>query len=210
MDRCGLGCQERYGDPKLLMSKQKILAKQLIIKNGFSMLEPLLASVILAIITAGTALMLISANRLSQNADVVDNSEWNINTDFSAIQRLSRRFTCCSGSCLVQIPTTYGTTKSCAVNNPDDDRYFYPQLDDTATTSINEPSAVDTLCNDANNTTFMTPLKTAVDAIASPSGIIRTTTIKEDHALEISYSNSVNNQVRRVAIIVPPMAFWCP
>jgi type II secretory pathway pseudopilin PulG len=192
------------------MTKQKILAKQLSIKNGFSMLEPLLASVILAIITAGTALMLISANRLSQNADVVDNSEWNINTDLSAIQRLSRRFTCCSGSCLVQIPTNYGSTKSCAVNNPDDDRYFYPQLDDTSTTTINEPNAVDALCNDSNNATFMTPLKTAVDATASPSGIIRTTTIKPDHALEISYSDSANNQVRRVSLIVPPMAFWCP
>jgi type II secretory pathway pseudopilin PulG len=178
--------------------------------QGFSLLEPLLASVILAIVTSGTAMMLMSANRLSTKADAVDNIEWNINADLVAIQRLSRRFTCCSGSCVVQIPTSYGSTKSCAVNNPDDDRYFFPQLDDPSTTTINEPSAVDNLCSEANNTTFMTPLETAIDNMTNRSGVTRTTTIKTDHTLEIAYSDTSSQQVRRVALIVPPMAFWCP
>jgi len=179
-------------------------------RQGFSLLEPLLASVILAIVTAGTAMMLMSANRLSTKADAIDNVEWNINTDLASLQRLSRRLTCCSGSCLVQIPSNYGSTKSCAVNNPDDDRYFFPQLDDAATASINEPSAVDNLCADANNATFMAPLKTAIDSMASPSSLTRTTTIKADHTLEVAYIETSTQQVRRVALIVPPMAYWCP
>jgi type II secretory pathway pseudopilin PulG len=179
-------------------------------RRGFSLLEPLLASVILVIVTAGTAMMLMTANRLSSKADAVDNIEQTIDSDLAALQRLSRRLTCCSGSCLVQIPSTYGSTKACAVNNPDDDRYFFPQLDDPATANVNEPSAVDNLCADNNNATFMTPLKTAIDSIASPSGLTRTTTIQADHTLEISYNVTSDQQVRRVALIVPPMAFWCP
>jgi len=186
------------------------LERRFLSSQGFSLLEPLLASVILAIVTSGTAMMLMSANRVSTKADVVDNIEWNINSDLAVIQRLSRRFTCCSGSCLVQIPTSYGSTKACAVNNPDDDRYFFPQLDDPSTANINEPSAIDSLCEDSNNTTFMTPLETAIDSTASPSGLTRTTTIKADHTLEISYADTTSQQVRRVALIVPPMAFWCP
>jgi hypothetical protein len=186
------------------------LERRFLSSQGFSLLEPLLASVILAIVTSGTAMMLMSANRVSTKADVVDNIEWNINSDLAVIQRLSRRFTCCSGSCLVQIPTSYGSTKACAVNNPDDDRYFFPQLDDPSTANINEPSAIDSLCEDSNNTTFMTPLETAIDSTAIPSGLTRTTTIKADHTLEISYADTTSQQVRRVALIVPPMAFWCP
>jgi len=186
------------------------LERRFLSSQGFSLLEPLLASVILAIVTSGTAMMLMSANRVSTKADAVDNIEWNINSDLAVIQRLSRRFTCCSGSCLVQIPTSYGSTKACAVNNPDDDRYFFPQLDDPSTATINEPSAIDSLCEDSNNTTFMTPLETAIDSTAIPSGLTRTTTIKADHTLEISYADTTSQQVRRVALIVPPMAFWCP
>jgi type II secretory pathway pseudopilin PulG len=181
-------------------------------RQGFSLLEPLLASVMLAIVTSGTAMMLMSANRMSSKADTIDNIEWNVNSDLTAIQRLSRRFTCCSGSCVIPDPSTftYGPTKACAVNNPDDDRYFFPQLDDPATVSINEPSAVDAVCRDSNNSTFMAPLQTAIDTKPNPSGLTRTTTIRADHTLEVAYTETATNQVRRVALIVPPMAFWCP
>jgi type II secretory pathway pseudopilin PulG len=180
--------------------------------QGFSLLEPLLASVMLAIVTSGTAMMLMSANRVSSKADAVDNIEWEINKDLAAIQRLSRRLTCCSGSCMIPDPSTfsYGSTKACAVNNPDDDRYFFPQLDDPSTANVNEPSAVDTLCGNSNNNTFMAPLEIAIDAKANPSGVSRTTTIRSDHTLEVAYTETTTNQVRRVALIVPPMAFWCP
>lgn len=180
-----------------------------LLNRGFSLVEPLLACVILAVVASGTALMMMSTNRISTNSDGVDAIERSISMDLASVQRLSRRMTCCSGSCLVEIPTNYGPNKTCAVNNPDDDRYFFPQLDDPATT-INEPAAVDALCTDANNTIFMTPVKTAVDATASPTGITRTTTIKDDHTLQVSYAEVVSQKVRRVALVVPPMALWCP
>ena len=178
--------------------------------EGFSLVEPLILGVVLAIITSGTAVMLMAANRMSTRSDSIDASAIAVEADLTAIQRISRRFTCCSGSCSVSIPTNYGSTKPCAVNSPDDDRYFYPQLDDTSTANVDEVSAVDTLCLDASNTAFMQPLKTAVDAIAAPANSSRTTTIQSNHILKVSYVDTVNGNTTRVAMIVPTMAYFCP
>jgi len=178
--------------------------------EGFSLVEPLILGVVLAIITSGTAVMLMTANRVSTRSDSIDASAIAVEADLTAIQRISRRFTCCSGTCSVSIPTNYGSTKPCAVNTPDDDRYFYPQMDDASTANVDEVSAVDTLCQDTSNTAFMQPLKTAVDAIAAPANSSRTTTIQSNHVLKVSYVDTVNGNTTRVAMIVPTMAYFCP
>ena len=178
--------------------------------EGFSLVEPLILGVVLAIITSGTAVMLMTANRMSRRSDSIDVSAIAVEADLTAIQRISRRFTCCSGTCSVSIPTNYGSTKPCAVNTPDDDRYFYPQMDDASTTNVDEVGAVDTLCQDTSNTAFMQPLKTAVDAIAAPANSSRTTTILANHVLKVSYVDTVNGNTTRVAMVVPTMAYFCP
>jgi hypothetical protein len=171
-------------------------------------------------VVSGSAALLTSVNRSSTRSDSLVATNTAIDADLAAIQGLSVRLTCCSGVCSVTPPTSFGTaTSSCATNDPRDDRYYFPQRDDTTTTANfantttpKEPDAVDQLCSTANNTNFMTPLQTAVDALTVPAGsnFTRATQINPNHILQVTYTDSIDNQVVRVANILPPMANWCP
>jgi len=49
------------------------------------------------------------------------------------------------------VPTTYGGSHSCAVNDPESSSYFFPLMDDPGTVQL-EPDVVGTICSPANNT----------------------------------------------------------
>lgn len=186
--------------------------------EGFSVIESVVTAIILVIVVSGSAVLMNSVNRSSTRSDSLAALESAIDSDLAAIRNLSTRFTCCSGVCTVAAPTTFGTsTSACATNDPRDDRYYFPQRDDTTTTanlpnttSAREPDAVGQLC--ANNAVFMAPLETAVDALPIPAGTTRATTIRPNRILEVRYTNITEtpNRVVRVANILPPMANWCP
>jgi len=186
--------------------------------EGFSIIESVITAILLAIVVSGSAILLSSVNRSSGRSDTLVALDSAIDSNLAEIKDLSVRFTCCSGVCTVTPPTNFGTsTSACATNDPRDDRYYFPQRDDTATTgnfagttTAREPDAVGQLC--ANNVAFMTPLQTAVDAVAVPAGTTRTTTIRDNRILEVSYTDRTEtpNRVVRVANILPPMANWCP
>lgn len=188
---------------------------------GFSLTEPLVLVLMLTVAMLAAAVIFSSAMRSFTTSLNVTRMETAIDQNMAQINQLSREFTCCSGTCTTTVPTTFGATQACATDNPRDDRYYFPQLD-LSTTNTNfantttsvEPAAVDQICSAANNTNFMTPFKTAVDATAQPSPAIRSTTIKTDslHTLQVTFSESANNTTRviRTVIVVPVMANYCP
>lgn len=189
-----------------------------IASGGFTIIESLITVILLAAVVSGSAIMLTSINRSSTRSDSLVELDSAIDSNLAQINDISVRFTCCSGVCTVTPPNNFGTAASaCATADPRDDRYYFPQRDDTSTTgnfanttTAREPDAVDQLCLPNNNTVFMTPLKTAVDALAVPAGATRTTTIRANHILEVSYRNTSEDRVVRFANILPPMANWCP
>ncbi len=186
--------------------------------KGFSVIESVVTAILLAIVVSGSAVLMSSVNRSSTRSDTLVTLDSAIDSDLATIRDLSVRFTCCSGVCTVAAPTNFATsTSACATDDPRNDRYYFPQRDDTSTTAnfantttAREPDAVGQLC--ANNNVFLAPLQTAVNALPVPAGATRTTTIRPNRILEVSYTNITEtpNRVVRVVNILPPMANWCP
>lgn len=189
-------------------------------EQGIGIVEPLVLTVMLAIVIGSTALVFNSINRrtISTQQQVV--MQASIDDNLRQIKTLARRYTCCSGVCTTTIPTTFGvvsgTTQPCATNNPLDDRYYFPQVDLTSTTAnfpntttSSEPIAVEQLC--ANNTAFLTPFQTAVNALPQPVNATRATTIQPERILRVTFTDiNSNNRVVRVENIIPHMAYFCP
>ena len=162
------------------------------------------------IVSAGIVTTFAVVNRSVRTSSQLDAMASGIDSDLAAIRLLSRRYTCCSGTCVTTPPVSFGDTKPCAVNNPDSPRYFFPQLDDPTTLQVVEPEVVTTICSAENNTAFLTPLKTSVDAMASVApNTQRTTVIDANRVLRITYRSTADNRRLRVALVVPPMAHWC-
>ena len=175
--------------------------------------------VMLTMAMLAAASIFSSAMRSFTTSRKLSEMEIAIDENISEIKKISREFTCCSGTCNVPSKpfTDHGSGKPCATDNIRDDRYYFPQLDlDSTTTNFPntktsvEPAAVDEICSVANNTHFMTPFKTAVDSTPAASTTTRTTTIKTDsiHTLEVTYSDA--GRVIRSLVVVPVMANYCP
>jgi hypothetical protein len=167
------------------------------------------------IVISATATVFIGINRrtLSTRQQVVMQAA--IDDNVRQIKTVARRFTCCSGSCTTDIPTTFGivsgVTQPCATNNPMDNRYYYPQVDLAG--GVNEQAAVDTLCETANNTDFMEPFQIGVNGLAQPTNATRTTLIDDanPHVLRVTFTDNNNSaRVVRVENIIPRMAYFCP
>ncbi|MCP9885109.1 hypothetical protein KBY97_08220 [Synechococcus sp. ATX 2A4] len=174
----------------------------------------------ITIVLASTASIFTGISRRTISTQQQVLMQASIDDNIRQIKTLARRYTCCSGVCTVTPPTTFGVvggvTQPCATNNPLDDRYYFPQVDLASTTASfpntttsSEPIAVEQLC--ANNTNFMTPFRTAVNAVPQPVNATRTTAIQADRILRVTFTDN-NNQNRQVRVenIIPQMAYFCP
>lgn len=190
--------------------------------RGIGITEPLVLTVMLATVVGATAVVFNSVNRQTIATRQQVEMQASIDDNLRQIKVLARRYTCCSGVCTVTPPTNFGVvnnvTQPCATNNPLDDRYYFPQVD-LATTTANfpntttpsEPLAVEQLCRPANNTAFMTPFRTAVEALPQPQNATRTTVIQPLKTLRVEFTDANNsNRIARVAYITPTMANYCP
>jgi Tfp pilus assembly protein PilV len=184
---------------------------------GFSLSEPMVLLLMLTVAMLAAASIFSSAMRSFTTSRNVSSMEIAIDQNISEIKKIAREFTCCSGSCTTTVPADVGPGQACATQDSRDDRYYFPQLDLSSTTTnfpntttSMEPAAVDQICSVANNTHFMTPFKTAVDSTPAASTTTRTTTIKTDsiHTLEVTYSDA--GRVIRSLVVVPVMANYCP
>ena len=180
--------------------------------SGFTLLEPLILSVLLLVAMGATAAILIGVNRtiITTQQQVV--MQASIDDNLRQIKGLARTYTCCSGVCTTTPPTVFGVingvTQACATNNPMSSRYYYPQV--SVTNVSGEQVAVDQICRPSSNTAFMTPFKTAVDNLPQPENATRSTTIQLDRMLRVSFTDDMNNdRVTRVVNITPQMAFYC-
>ena len=190
------------------------------IQAGFTLLEPVILIVMLTIAMITSMRLYSSAMQTYQSSQNVNRVELAIDQDLASINTLSRTYTCCAGSCSASVPGSVGSGQACATASTNSARYYFPQQNLTSTTAnfantttADEPAAVDQICSVSNNTNFMTPFKTAVDALTQ-SGFTRTTTIRSDilHTLLVQYSDPANSTrgVVRSVTVVPVMANYCP
>jgi type II secretory pathway pseudopilin PulG len=189
--------------------------------SGFSILESLIAVVLVGLATAASSSLFAVGLRGLQDTRQIHSVQAAIEANKTQIDALARRFTCCSGICSTSPPTSFGTVSGvvqpCATNNPNDDRYYFPLLDLASTTTNfpntttpSEPIAVDQLCATTNNTNFMTPLKTAIDGLAQPSPAVRSNAVILAYKmLRVDFTQPGTGAVIRSLYVKPRMANFC-
>jgi hypothetical protein len=197
---------------------------------GFSIAEPLVVSVIVVLVMAASAVQLAIANRrfTATQQRVVMQRE--IDTNIQQIKVLARRYTCCSGVCTTDIPTTLSTStpparpnRSCITNDWRRSTYYYPAIDDPSSPPLgniagtnpgtpSELNAVDQICESARNDDFLRPLEDSMNTNApAPAGVNWTRAIirQDQKVLRVTYRDTINNvDVRRV-YLRPAMAGYC-
>jgi len=197
-------------------------------RSGFTILEPLIVSVIVVLVISGSAALMVIANRRFVSSQQRIEMNRQIDTHLQLIGDLARKYTCCSGICTVTPPlpanTQTGTggavTKSCVTVDWRSRNYYFPARDDPTTTANitgtspgtpSEMNAVDQICQTARNTDFMTPFRTAVTSATIPAGANWSvaTTIQSEKTLRIVYTDTINNVEARRSYITPAMAKNC-
>ena len=195
---------------------------------GFSVLEPLVVSVIVVLVMAASATQLVIANRRFTATQQRVTMQREIDTNIQQIKVLARRYTCCSGVCTTTVPTTLSTSvppaapnRSCVTNDWRRSTYYYPAIDDPTTTANfagtnpatpSELNAVDQICESARNNDFLSPLQTSMNTNApAPAGVnwTRTITPQSEKVLRVTYRDTINNVDVRTVYLRPAMAGYC-
>ena len=185
-----------------------------------------MASLIVVLVMASSAVLLAVANRRTVSTRQLVEMQRVVDDNVRQIKVLGRRYTCCSGVCTTDLPTTVSTTTPPAAPNAPcltrdwrNSGYYFPAMDlaSTATafpntTTSSEPLAVEQTC--LNNTNFMTPFQTAVNTVATDvltnAGVTRATTIQDNKVLRVTFTDTINNRVIRQVYVRPTMASYCP
>jgi type II secretory pathway pseudopilin PulG len=193
--------------------------------SGFTIVETLVASVLVVLTMVSSATLVTIANRRAISTRQLVEMQRSIDDNISEIKVLARRYTCCSGVCTTASPATISTTTPPAAPNAPcltrdwrSSSYYYPAMDLPTTTlpfanttTSSEPSAVDQLCRNNNN--FMTPFQNAVNLVSSAqltaSSVTRATEIQSDKVLRVTFTDTINNRVARQVYIRPTMASFC-
>jgi type II secretory pathway pseudopilin PulG len=198
-------------------------------QQGALLVEALVVSVVVTIALLGTIGVINTATQQRTRTEERNQLNAAIDADLAAITDLASQLTCCSGTCTLGIPggTTPGPNSPCATDNRRDDRYFFPQLDDPATTAVREPEAIDTICQEPTQGIISDDVLGQFNGIPlnddlTPSGgvrqpIVRLRTVEDQpgnqNILQVTYTdnNAADpNAPVRVARVVPPMARFCP
>jgi type II secretory pathway pseudopilin PulG len=202
-------------------------------RDGFTIIEILVMTIVLALAAGASALVLNSASRMATSHRIQVALDENIESYLAQASALGDSYTCCAGTCTTTPPALSATqaggdtTSSCATNNPRDDRYFFPFQDDPDTTTAlfglntctvggvtnqacaRESDAVTEVCKDANVNLLLGPLETQIDALAVPVNTTVVTAIQPAKTIRITITDTVNNRVARVFDLYPPMARFC-
>lgn len=179
-------------------------------QSGFSLVEVLVAAMLLAI-SASAALTLFSTSEaLFAKGKIQDDDQVAINTDLAEIQKRNRRFTCKEGSCTL------------VNSDPNEDQYTpaHPGTVPPGASFDSKMAAFSSRCTQPQGQAsglvaeFET---TALETLPSMTrGITRTFDINTPsnespltpHAYIVIYSKG--NQVLRRVRMVPTVANWCP
>jgi prepilin-type N-terminal cleavage/methylation domain-containing protein len=172
---------------------------------GFSLIELMIATLIFAMVTAGSLGMFTITTRQANLTRKLQEEEFAIRMDLATIQAMNDRFTCASGSCQID---NQGA--------PPGQAEYYPSTS-SATTQFN------TLCSNGAltvvpNNSYGTGLVTLINATARTSqmvslGINRSanadTTSTKAHRYTVTWTGSDGSMLRQISL-VPTTAAWCP
>ncbi|MEB3275500.1 MAG: prepilin-type N-terminal cleavage/methylation domain-containing protein [Cyanobacteriota bacterium] len=203
-------------------------------RTGFSLLEVLVAALLLAVGSTVALGLFTAANQLFRSGQTIDNDQNAINTDLAEIQRRNRRFVCNNGSCQLfpsssADPTENDYTPSHPGVYPPGTTFDSNQLFFTGREAPLASPAIRGLCSfyhpvkypnlpPSEPSTLIQQYKLiALDSLpAMANGITRSVDITSPaaespptpHAYVVTYTK--NGQVLRRLRLVPTVAGWCP
>jgi len=178
---------------------------------GFSLVEALVAVVVLAVALAGSSVAMRGISGLLGRSGQLNASSLAIDNDISEIKRLGSLYSACVVS-TGSIPT--GASAGCGQGlSPSQAAYFFP---------------VDPGVNEANITAFFNACKatsssshitqgfiTAINALpAVGAGVSRSSVAREaptdpkNHNVIVSYT-AANGSIQRVIKVAPVLSAWC-
>lgn len=184
-------------------------------RSGFSLVEVLVAAMLLAI-SASAAVTLFSTSKvLFTKGEIQDSDQIAINEDLAIIQQHNRRFTCMEGSCAL------------SSSDPNEDQYTpdHPDKVPPDANFVDKMSIFSSKCKqpegDASGLLKEFEIVALKTLPAMERGIARNVYIdipaKETpttpHAYIVIYSKQDpdgNTQILRRARFVPTVAGWCP
>jgi type II secretory pathway pseudopilin PulG len=185
-----------YSTPNLMTVQQAA---------GFSLVETMLATFILAVVTSGTLALYTSYTKSLQINRRENQIQAAIASDVATVLRTNRRITCSSGSCTIN-----GA-------DPGENAYSPDPLNSSATTYFT------TLCS---SQTLVNQVISLIDQQSRPAaftdlGITRdaataeqytTTPTRSGHRYVVTWSRSISGQTvpLRQITLTPTVANWCP
>lgn len=178
---------------------------------GFSLVESLVAAVVLAVALLGSSGALQGISGLLQRSAGHNAMGLAIDNDISEIKRLASLYTAClvpAGS----IPT--GADVGCGQGlSPDQAAYFFPVNPGVAEANI---TAFFAACNAASASSHITQgFITAINALpAVGAGVTRTSVSREaptdpkNHNVTVRYA-AADGSIQRVIKVAPVLSAWC-
>lgn len=180
--------------------------------DGFTLIEVMIASIVVLVAAVGAATALMSSNKIALNSSSRSQVESAIDQDVANLKDAAYDYTYCSGSY-----TFSGAT--CNSVGPGQEDYYFPN-------SVTQLAWADTFTAACNAGTLSNALITAINggasslalsSVATNLGITRDSAVldntagasgEKSHDIRITY-NYKGVVVRRV-LVSPAAAAWCP
>lgn len=187
--------------------------------NGFTLVELIIAAILLAVVGSAAGILSNVATRSIINTTTTANSSSAIDSDIAQIREIAERYTCCAGTCTSNPTTisTYISNGTCQGATNRDSTYYFPVS--TTDASRTNADAFAALCTNTNGS-ILDQLVTDIGTYApiatslTPTGVTRNITKNlgnpPTNTLTITYSNTALATTSRIVTIRPTVADWCP
>lgn len=178
----------------LLRSRKRIPPEA----RGVTLVELLVGSILLVIAFAMAATISGVNNRNLQTSATTADQDSLIDSDISAIRKISEEYTWCTGA-----GTLSASGSSCDSTTARDQNYYFPN--NSANIALFEAACADTTAPDALNAALVYE----INSRATLPGVTRTVSYDSvtAHRLRITYAGT---NVNRVLLLTPTVAGWCP
>ncbi len=202
---------------KTLLVLRSSLLMQRAAEAGFSLVELLISSVILLVTLVVAVTISVTSSMDSYRTGLRYQKEAAIDADLARIQRFNDRFTCVSGTCVIQPGTTGEMGKDAYFPNPVPSS-TRPDLDHDGVADEAEAALenIQNRCRYLQSLDLVTPLQQLIQAsLPMPEGLERTIAVDAAtqggaHRYTVTYVDPNSSEVMRQMTLVPAMVAWCP
>jgi prepilin-type N-terminal cleavage/methylation domain-containing protein len=181
-------------------------------RDGFTLVEILVASVVLVVAISGAALAFMSANKISFFGSARSQVESAIDQDLANIKDAAYRYTYCSGDYTI-------TGDACNSVAPGQEDYYFPDSvahqaraeefeDDCRDGSLSDDLIA--AINGGSSSLALSSTATTLGVSRDPAVLNSTVGTPGENSHDIRITYNQNGAVVRRVLVTPTAAAWCP